>query len=79
MMLRSLLAGKELDANQYCRCGSVKCDSTCSVKFLFTYVCRRKSLASRLIKNNYIWVDCFIIYETCASPSLRMKQFYTGV
>ena len=55
MMLRSLLAGKELDANQYCRCGSVKCDSTCSVKFLFTYVCRRKSLASRLIKNNYIY------------------------
>ena len=54
-MLRSLLAGKELDANQYCRCGSVKCDSTCSVKFLFTYVCRRKSLASRLIKNNYIY------------------------
>ena len=55
MMLRSLLAGKELDANQYCRCGSVKCDSTCSVKFLFTYVFRRKSLASRLIKNNYIY------------------------
>ena len=55
MMLRSLLAGTELDANQYCRCGSVKCDSTCSVKFLFTYVCRRKSLASRLIKNNYIY------------------------
>ena len=55
MMLRSLLAGKKLDANQYCRCGSVKCDSTCSMKFLFTDVCRRTSLAIRLIDKNYIY------------------------
>ena len=62
IMLRSLLAGKELDANQYCRCGSVKCDSTCLVKFLFTYVCWRKSLASRLIKNNYIYMG-WLLYH----------------
>ena len=53
---RSLLAGKNGRKSILSMCsGSVKCDSTRSVKFLFTDVCRRTSLAIRLIDKNYIY------------------------